>query len=212
MSNAKKFSVKKNQAPTQSRAYPVQVCSTRYRDPVTGYWTSKPKDAPEAGKLRKGRSVSDRAIVTRLKDSDGEVVNARVILPAFRAGQRRGKIKLSEVRDTERELSRDALATYNPRRAAEIDLERMHEAHRSDKAKRGAATKAKNKAAGRTPKKRPVDVIKTELLRTEELVKDARRRHDGAKTYKTRATHAQTLKTRQQRASKLRAELKQVSG
>ena len=203
MSNGKKFSVKKGNGQRQESAYPVTVCSTRYKDPNTGRWVSPPANST-AGKTRKG---SVGMVLVKHKDNDGQVVGVRAVMGDARQAQRRGKLSKAAVREMEKDMSRDALEHYNPGRARELDLERMHEAHRSDKAKRGAATRKKNAAAGRGKKARPLDVIRTDLLRTEQLVKDAQRRHAGAKSVTTKSKYAQTVKTRTARLAKLRAEL-----
>ncbi|MEF2280373.1 hypothetical protein V3W47_18930 [Deinococcus sp. YIM 134068] len=210
----KNFKVKRGPARGPD-AYPVEVCSVRFKDPETGQWVKRPKDAPAPGKTRKGRAVDPGLIVMRTVQEvgeDREVTGARVVLGGLRAEQRRGKAKKSDVRETEKELSRDALRTFNPRLADEVDRERMHEAHRSDKAKRGASTKARNKAAGIGKKQRPADVVRTELLRTEELVRDARRRHDRAKTAAAKTRHAESLKKRRAKLARLRDEFRRVEG
>lgn len=191
-------------------AYPVQVCSVRFKDPATGQWAPKPKNAPAPGTARKGRSGA--ALTLRTRNDEGDVVGARVVLGAFRRGQKRGQVSKATVQAAEREASRDALAEIVGRQEAERYSAEMGAAYRSDKAKRGAATRAKNKAAGRGPRRRPADAVRLELLRTEELVKDARRRHDGAKSYTTKQKHAETLKKRQHKAATLRRELDQVGG
>lgn len=205
------FSVKKGTKKARStRPYPVEICAIRYRDPVDGRLVKTPDEAKAAksngtrAKARKGASIDDRAVVTRFKDDAGEVVAARVMLPGARALQRKGRAKKGDVREMERELSRDALETFNPGRAAELHSERMKEAHNSDKARRGASTRKKNAA---TKKKRPVVEIQTQLLRAEQLVKDAQRRHTSATTAKAKTRHGESLRTRRARVARLRAEL-----
>ena len=207
------ISIRKGSAPRSTRPYPTTVCAVRYRDPVSGRLVASPEDKVKAAtngkraRARKARSIEDRAVVTRFKDDTGEVTSARVVMQGARAAQRRGQVKKAAVRELERDLSRDALEAFNPSRAGELGRERMAEAYRSDKAKRGAATKRKNQAAGVKKKTRPVAEVQTQLLRAEELVRDAQRRHASATTTAAKSRHAQSIKTRRARVQKLRTEL-----
>lgn len=200
----------KRRTAQQAEPYPVKVCSTRFKDPQTGQWASPPAGT-KPGRVRKGRTgalVLSRRVVEH-EDGHREVVGGRVVHGELRAAQRRGKITKAQVREAERDLSREYLATVNPARAAEVEREIMHEAHRSDKAKRGAATRKKNAA-----RKKPADVnaIKTKVLKAEQLVKDAQRRHERARTASARSKAHESLLSRRTRLVKLRRELKQAGG
>lgn len=147
-------------------------------------------------------------IVSRHK-VEGETVAAKVVHGDLRQAQRRGKVKKSVVREAEKDLGRDALEVFNPRLGAALDAERMHEAHRSSKSKRGAETKKRN-----APHKKKADPVqlRTKMHRIEQLVKDAERRHAGAKSITTKSKYADTLGKRKNELSKVRAELRKVGG
>lgn len=206
--------IKKGQRREQKvEPYAVKVCSTRYKDPQTGQWASPPADAPKMGraKLRTGRTgavVLSRRVVEH-DDGHREVVGARVVHGEMRRAQRRGKVSKAAVREVERDLGRELLMSANPARAGEVEREMMHEAHRSSKAKRGAVTRKKNAA-----RKKPADVvsIKTKVLKAEQLVKDAERRHERARTASARSKAHESLRSRRTRLSKLRQELKRAGG
>lgn len=194
------------------RPYPVKACSTRWKDPATGQFVPTPTDTG-AGKLRKGRTGAAITIrnVTEYHDGTREVTGVKTVLGAFRRGQERGKVSKRTVRDAERETSREVLAELNPRLAASLDSEAMHEAHRSDKARRGAATRTKNKAAGIGKKKRAPELVQADVLKTEAALKDAQRRHRVAKTPAARDRYGAQVRARSTRLAKLRRELAQVS-
>lgn len=210
MSNGKKkYKVKKNAGVGDSDAYPFTACTTRYRSGKTGRLVKTPQSAkPKGGRATTKKGKVGGLIVTRSK-VDGEVMGAKVIHGDMRQAQRRGKVTKTEVRELEKDLSRDALATFAPRLAQSVELEKMHEAHRSSKSKRGAETKKRN-----APHKKKADPVqlRTKMHRIEQLVKDAERRHAGAKSITTKSKHADTLRKRKNELAKVRAELRKVGG
>lgn len=208
------FTVKKKgkKAPAQRQSYPVETCRTAWKDAESGQWTSPPKKEGSRAQLRKGKSGADVAIVTRWRDDSGEVTGARVTLPAARAAQRKGKLKKAQVREMERDLSRDALEAFNPRLAEQLGHERMREAHNSHKATRAAATRKAKKAAGIGKKSRPVDTIRADLMRAQQALEHSRLRHTRAKTPGSREKYADTINTRRRKIAALQAELKRAGG
>lgn len=128
---------------------------TRYRDALTGQFRPDPSAAPVAGRAVLSRRPvwADKAgliVITRLIEWEGgerEPVGVRVIWPALRAARLRGEVRAADVREQERELGEERLAELNPARALEYELEQMHAAHRSAKAKRGAHSRKVNAAA-----------------------------------------------------------------
>lgn len=186
----------------QKGKYPVQTVATRWKDAESGQWTSPPAGEQPTRKRSAGGVILTRR-VTDHGDGTREVTGARVIHGDARRAQRAGKVGKREVRDLERDLSRDYLETVNPEAAQRMHLEKMHEAHRSSKAKRGAETRKKAPAK----KYRAPDLIRRDLLRTEELVKDAQRRHNHAKTQKGKQNAADQLRARRARLGKLKQEL-----
>lgn len=193
----------------QPHAYPVQVCSTRYKDPVTGKWAPTPASAKptKPGRAKAQRGTAPAIVTTRRKDATGTVIGARVTDGSSRRAQQRGKLTKAQVRDVEHQLSGD----YAEHVGLDVTSERMREAYLSDKAQRGASTRARNKAAGRGPKKRDPVKVRTELLQVEQRLKDAQRRHAGAKTQKTKTRHADSVKRQRARLDKLKRELEAVS-
>lgn len=194
----------------QPHAYPVQVCSTRYKDPVTGKWAPTPASAKQPakpGRAKAQRGTAPVMVMTRRRNAQGDVVGARIMEGGARRAQQRGKLSRAELRAVETELS----ASYAEHLDAEVYSEKMREAYLSDRAKRGAETRARNKAAGRGPKKRDPVKVRTELLQVEQRLKDAQRRHAGAKTQKTKTQHADSVKRQRARLDKLKRELEAVS-
>lgn len=167
--------------------YPVKVCSTRFKDPETGRWARTPKDVKAAttsrARTRKGKT--EGGLILMRKKVDGEVLGARVVDPTMRAAQRRGKVTKAQVREHERGLSGDLLAHSNPRLAASVDSERMHAAHNSDKAKRGAATR---KAKAKLKKHRPEASIRADALKLRGNLAEVRRKLSVASTPRQKET------------------------
>lgn len=195
----KGFSVVRPEAGQRQKGkYPVQTVATRWKDAESGQWTS-----PPAGEQPTRKRAAGGVILTRRRDDHGDVTGARVIHGDARRAQRAGKMKKAQVRELEKDLSRDYLEAVNPAAAEALHLERMHEAHRSSKAKRAAVTRKKAPAK----KHRAPDLIRRDLLRTEELVRDAQRRHSGAKSQKGKQQAADQLRARRARLGKLRQEL-----
>lgn len=149
----KGFAVRRGGGLGKAEPYPIQVCSTRYKDPETGKWAKTPRAARAAGsetgnraKVRKGRTGA--MIMTRRRATEtGEIVDARVMMGDARASHRRGKLTKKQLKQMELDVSRDALEYYNPGAAAELHSVRMREAHNSDKGKRAAVSRKKNAAA-----------------------------------------------------------------
>lgn len=196
---------------TGGYAYPVQVCSVRYKDPKTGKWAKTPasaKHAKKEGRATAKKGTAGRLLMMRRRDADGNVLGARVIDGASRQAERRGKMTASARREAERQVSDE----YAAHVGVDNHSDRMRAAYESDKAKRGASTRARNKAAGRTPKRRDPVVVRTELLKVEQRLKDAERRHQNAKTYTTRGKHMEAVKRQRLSRDRLRAELAKVGG
>lgn len=198
-----------SQATSKARPYPLQVCSKRWKDPVTQQFTRAPSSEPRAGTARKGRTSA--ALTVKTKNNQGEVTGVRAILGAFRRGQERGQISKKQVREAEHQAGREALAEIQERQEVDRFKTEMRAQYNSDKAKRGAATRKRNKAAGVGPRRRAPDLIQRDILRTEELVRAAQRRHEVARTFKSRQKASDMLKSRRLKLDKLRRELAQVN-
>ncbi len=202
----KGFTVRKGGGKGTDAPYPVETCSVRFKDPATGRWAKTPKDQ-KPGTLRKGKTggmILTRS-VTEHADGSREVTSARVILGEARVAQRRGKLKKSAVREQEKELSHDLLASSNPGLAASVHNTRMGEAHRSAKSTRGAATR---KVKATLKKHRTAAAIRTDHLKAQADRKAAQEKLDKATTPTSRGTHSAHVRNLNLKMGRLTKEAK----
>ncbi|GGB80437.1 hypothetical protein [Deinococcus soli (ex Cha et al. 2016)] len=196
---------RKGRTTRAAQPYPVKVCQTQYRDPTTGRIAPNPNKARPAGRAQLRKGTADGGLILINRTVDREVMGSKVIDTGMRAAQRRGKVRKADVRDHEKELSRDLLRHKNPQLADSVDLERMHEAHRSDKARRGAATR---KVRARTRKHRPEAAIRADVLKVQADLKEVRRKLSVAITIKQNETLRKRERNLVAKAAKLRREEK----
>ena len=130
---------------------PAPFTQQAHRDPLTGRWAKLGTLAPAPAVLARSGPRGDAMRVTRyvteFSDGSREVSRVKVRHVGIRAARARGLATAQEVREFERGLEADILASCNPRLAASVHAEQMREAHNSDKGRRGARSKKRNQAA-----------------------------------------------------------------
>jgi len=120
-------------------------------------------------------------------------VKFSVRFPEARAAYRRGELGKAELDELERDLA-DGLLSAEGQKIMER-AERAREAHelaaayRSDRAKRGAATRARKRAASTPPKRHNVASIQRDWLKVEADLEATRIKHLKARTPNSAANH-----------------------
>lgn len=175
--------------------YPIEVVSTRWKDPRTGRFVRTPQGAQPL-RLRVARpKTTEGMIVTRVHRRDEATglrvpVKYRVQYLEARQAHRRGELGAKELRELEQDIADGLLSEEGQKILAKVEAlrhsEEMGAAHRSDQARRGAATR-KAKAASKTH--RPASAIRGDHLKAQNDLRDAQARLDKARTAKARQTH-----------------------
>ncbi|WP_034383136.1 hypothetical protein [Deinococcus sp. YIM 77859] len=194
--------------------YPIQVVSTRWKDPRTGRFVRTPRDGQPLKLKVAAPKTTEGMIVTRINRRDEATglslpLKYRVQYLEARAAHRRGELGAKELRELENDLADGLLTEEGQRILAKAEALRhsqeMGAAHRSDKAKRGAATR---KAKAATRKHRSGDAIRADHLKALNDLNAARQRLQAARTEQARRTHQTRVRNLNLKLGRLAKEAK----
>ncbi|TDE85967.1 MULTISPECIES: hypothetical protein [Deinococcus] len=197
-----------------AQPYPIQVVSTRWKDPRTGRFVRTPHEGRPL-KLKVARpKTTDGMIVTRIYKRDEATglrvpVRYRVQYLEARAAHRRGELGAQELRELEQDLADGLLSEEGQAILAKVEAmrhsEEMGAAYRSDKAKRAAATRKANAAR---KKHRSGDAIRADHLKAQADLRVARERLQAARTERARQTYQTRVRNLNLKLGRLAKEAK----